>query len=257
MGNNQFRYTPEQIQFIRDYYPSHGALATAQEFLSIFGIHRTANHIRWCAEKYGIKVTKERLLQVKRENIGNNGKTNNIGKISPIGAITITKKTGGEPYIKTEQGWMMLKRYRLNCKSGIHYIVHLDGNVENCDVDNLMIIDRDVHARMTANHFWSEDAVLTKTGIVCCMLESDLVKNGVDVKKKPKQKPLKGLICKTNTGKWHISKHGDKYRVHIRRGDIKVNRTAFTSLEDAVAFRDSFLKEKGIDLVDDRFTERI
>lgn len=256
MGNNTFRYTPQQVQFLRDYYPDHVAAATAAEFSRLFGIPRSKDHIRWYVEKLGIKVSRERLLEVKKQNVGKNGRTNNIGKTVPVGTIRVTKKTGGEPYIKTETGWVMLKKYLVDCPEGMH-IVHLDGDVTNCDPDNLMAIDPDVHARMAVNHFWSDNPELTRTGIECCKLESTLAKNGFDVKKKPKQKPLKGLFPKTNTGEWHIQKTGNYYRVKIRRGSVSVNRTRFTTMNEAISFRDDWLEEKGLPLVDERFSVKV
>lgn len=252
MGNNTFRYTPEQDRFIREYYPDHGSADTAKAFTRIFGIARNANHIKWRVEKLGVKVSPERLLWTKRNNVGKSGKTNNVGKTVPVGTIRTTKKTKGEPYIKTEKGWVMLKKYLIDCPKG-NFIVHLDGDVTNCDPENLAVINKEIHGRMTVNHFWSEDPEITKTGIACCELESVLAKDGFDIRKPTKKKPRKGKPCTTNTGEYHISRLGDKYRVRIKRGALYVNRTAFRTLEAAIYFRDLWLSQKGLSLVDERF----
>lgn len=234
MGNNKRRYTEEQIKWLTNNYPFLGRVEATIRFNDIFNENRSIESIRCVIEKLKLKVTDETR---RRLNASNFGKT-----YCKIGAIRISKKTGGEPYIKTEKGWIMLKQQIIDCPKGMS-IIHLDGDLSNCNKDNLMIVERAVLGKMIANDFWSSNPQITKTGVIWSQLDLALQRTGAKVPKKiTKPKSKKGLEPKTNTGEFHISKLANgKFRVHIRRNNTYVNRVSFLTLESAIAFRDSIL----------------
>lgn len=59
-------------------------------------------------------------------------------------------------------------------------IVHIDGNKNNNDPDNLFIASRSTLGRMLKNQFWSDNPTITKTGLICCELEELLNKESTE-----------------------------------------------------------------------------
>lgn len=234
MGNDRRRYTEEQIEWLTKNYPLLGRIETVNRFNDIFNENRSVESIRCMVEKLKLKVTDETRRRLNASNFGKD--------YCKIGTIRISKKTGGEPYIKTEKGWVMLKQLLVDCPKGMA-IIHLDGDLSNCNKDNLMVVEKAILGKMIANDFWSSDPQITKTGVIWSQLELALQRSGAKVPKKiTKPKPKKELEPKTNTGKFHISKLANgKFRVHIRRNNTYVNRVSFLTLESAIAFRDSIL----------------
>ena len=236
MGNNQHRYTEEQMAWITQNYPLMGRVKTTEEFNKIFSENRSVGSIRGCAEKLKLKLTNETRCRLNADN---------FGKIyCSIGTIRISKKTGGEPYIKTENGWEMLKQQVIDCPKGMA-IVHLDGNLENCKKDNLMVVEKAILGKMIANDFWSENPQITKTGIIWSQLDLALQRSGA---KKPNKKKVyirKEPDPKTNTGELHITQlNNGKFRLHIRRNGLYINRVSYKTLEDAIKDRDRILFSK-------------
>lgn len=165
MGLN-FHYTPEQEAWIRDYYPSHGYLATATEFNKRFETNRTPGAIKLKCKHMGLKVEFHRRQARAFENTGN--------YVHPVGAIVI--KQHGEPYVKTENGYRQLKRVVYGDVPRGKVLIHLNGDQSDCSKENLHPVKRSILARMTINSFWSENKTVTKTGVMCCELEEALKK---------------------------------------------------------------------------------
>lgn len=160
-------YSDTQNQWLRDHYSNLGRIKTAEEFNRTFGMNKSISAIEsHCKQRLFLHVTSERKAVSRVENAG---RKRNIGDIS--------EDIHGEPVIKTNNGWVYLKELAVGKKEGM-IIVHLDGNVKNCNPDNLMHIDRATAVRMSKEHFWTEDKDLTKTGIIWCQLEKILKNSG-------------------------------------------------------------------------------
>ena len=156
-----YHYSKEQERWLIENYPHLGIKKCTKEFNRIFNDSRSNGAIKIRCLQLGVKTTEERRKERAIEN---------TGRYHAVGAII--KKTHGEPYIKCEDGkWRRLKDIVYGYKPKGYLIVHLDGDVNNYEKDNLLAIPRSISARMTANNFWSDFSEVTKTGIICCELE--------------------------------------------------------------------------------------
>lgn len=155
-----YHYSDEQLQWLRENYPSLGRCKCAEAFNKKFCENRTPEALKVVCGQMGLKVTAER----KREaTIENTQRYHEQG--------TIVKKQHGEPYIKTKDGWKRLKDLVYGEKPDGYIIAHLDGNPNNYEKDNLIAIPRSISVKMAKNKFWSDCPVITKTGIMCLTLE--------------------------------------------------------------------------------------
>lgn len=155
-----YSYTDEQIQWLKDNYPSLGYKKTAELFNKTFNANRTTLAIKLKCGKLGLEVTEERIRQRTYENIGM--------FVHPIGAEVI--KQNGEIYIKTKDGYIRKKNLVYGEIPKGSVLVHLDGDPKNCNKENLMPMSRQHLALMTINDFWSNNPEITKTGARCCDL---------------------------------------------------------------------------------------
>lgn len=159
-----YHYSVEQIEWLVENYPKLGRVKATEEFNRTFGENRSVMAIKVKCRILGLTVTEERKKMVSIEN---------TNRYYDVGSVV--KKSHGEPYVKTERGWIRLKELVYGERPDGYIIVHLDGDVENCDKENLIAIPRTISATMTKNKFWSEDGNITKTGILCCTLEKMLL----------------------------------------------------------------------------------
>lgn len=234
-----FQYTDEQKAWLKENYPNLGRVKAAEAFNRIFHENKTPGAIRIAAEKLGLRVSAQRKKNISIEN---------TGRCHPVG--TIVPKAHGEPYMKTENGWIPVKNLLMGLHPG-QVLAHLDGNTNNCNPENLVVISRAVFVKMAKNGFWSDNPVITKTGILWCELDEALRKTGavkpgyfkipeVRMPKERKQRTL-DLAPTSNTGELHIHKDRNGYfRVIINKSFLKYNNT-FKTLERAIQVRDMLL----------------
>lgn len=156
-----YHYSDEQVSWLKENYPVLGRVKCAEAFNKKFNENKTAGAIKIACQKMGLRVTEERR---KARAFENTGKT-----IHEIGKVVVG--THGEPYIKTVDGWIRLKNINYGEVPDGCIVIHLDGDQKNCNKENLVAIPRSISARMTKNKFWSENANITKTGVLCCTLE--------------------------------------------------------------------------------------
>lgn len=155
-----YHYSEEQKSWLKENFPRLGRVKCTKAFNEVFKENRTVNAIKIVCIGMGLHVTEERRSEVPIEN---------SNRFYDVG--TIVAKQHGEPYVKTENGWVRLKDLVYGEKPQGRIIAHLDRDVGNCSKDNLIAITRSTSVRMAKNRFWSEDPVITKTGIMCCELE--------------------------------------------------------------------------------------
>lgn len=153
------RWTEEENDFLREYYPGHGVDATLQELNKRFDRQLVRQSLCNRVSLLGLKVTSAVRKKQLEATWKANGKT-------PVEVGYINTDTG---MIKTEKGWM-----RLGAMLGVpkgYYAVHLDGDLSNNTPENIQIIPMKMSMEMTRNKFWSEEPIITKTGIMCLTLE--------------------------------------------------------------------------------------
>ena len=158
-----YHYTQEQQEWLIENYPHLGRVKTAKAFNNKFNENRSAQAIKFICSRLGLRVTEQRKQEIGVEN---------SGRWHPLG--TVVKKQHGEPYVKTEDGWKRLKDIEFGDKPRGHVIAHLDNNPDNYSRENLIAIPRSISVKMSKNKFWSEEPVITKTGILCLTLEEAL-----------------------------------------------------------------------------------
>lgn len=164
-----FMYTKEQKKWLIDNYPNLGRVKAARQFNKAFGTNKSSEAIKNQAQKLGLKVTSNRKKERAIEN---------TGRYHPVGSEV--PGSHGEIYVKTENGFVRKKNLVFGDIPKGHALVHLDGNRENCEKDNLMPLSRQHLALMTANRFWSDNSTITKTGVLCCELETALKKERIN-----------------------------------------------------------------------------
>lgn len=155
-----FHYTNEEVEWLKNNYPSLGRDETARLFRKNFKNNRTTGAIFVKCKTLGLKVTEER----RRERAKQNTK-----RVTPVGAY-VTREHG-EKYIKTAHGFKRVKELVYGDVPKGMSLVYLDGNKDNITKENLCPVSRKTLAKMTINNFWSDNGVITKTGIMCCELE--------------------------------------------------------------------------------------
>jgi hypothetical protein len=166
-GNKHARFTQEENEWIMQNYPSLGAEKTLKGLCERFGNRHTIKSLQTQCKYLSLNVTEQRW----REACLNNGHHENV----PIG--TVQKRGRGQNWIKVGkgcEGWIPLTQHLLDCPEG-SIIVHLDGNKANDSLENLRIVKRSINSRMVAWRMYSENPIITETGIRCCELQEALL----------------------------------------------------------------------------------
>lgn len=153
-------YSAEQKQWIIENYPNLGSTRTVKAFNDKFKTKKSFDNIHKYTRYLGLKVTDETKAMIKAEN---------PGRSLPEGSIRI-KTNRKDKYIKKNGKWVKIKEQIKPCKEG-EYVIHLDGDHNNCDPNNLMVVDRKTHGFMMNYHFWSGNPELVKTAILWCKLK--------------------------------------------------------------------------------------
>lgn len=159
-----YHYTNEQEEWLIENYPKYGRKKTAELFEKKFGEKRSPQAIKTrCGRFLGLTVTEERMREVYTEN--------GLANAYEIGRVS---KQDRDMWIKTEDGWVKLKKVVYGDVPDGYVIVHLDGDRTNCEKENLYAIPRSITGKMSGYKFWSENRDITKTGILVCQLEDAL-----------------------------------------------------------------------------------
>jgi hypothetical protein len=59
-----------------------------------------------------------------------------------------------------------------------NFIVFLDGNPKNCNIENLYMVNRKVHVRMSQNNWYNGDPSFTLCALKYCELLTKLMETG-------------------------------------------------------------------------------
>ena len=157
--------TKEQLEFIRERYPTTGAKALIDEFNATFNLNRKPQYLNTIASKYGIRMEKEAYKAVYK----------GIGEV-PIG--TVSKNAhNGRYYVKvrtdrrSSANWQEAGKYMWEKHNGPvpkgSVVIFLDNNPEHWDdINNLMCITQKQARQLMAAGYRSEDPEITKTGLL-------------------------------------------------------------------------------------------
>lgn len=130
----------------------------------------------YCHKRLGLKGMKNTGVFQK------GGKARDL----PIGTI---RKSATGTYIKVGNedthlsgykppNWMPYQQYVYEKANGPipkgEYVMFLDGNTENFDLGNLAVINRRISVRMAQNRWYTENAEVTRTGLMCVRLQEEI-----------------------------------------------------------------------------------
>lgn len=168
-------FTKEQNEWIKKNYPVLGCKKATETFNSTFNCGRSLETIRGQACKLGVKVNVDRVNEIRKESNQKLGNGSRVIRGTSVKKGGITRET---VWIKQDGVWKRESYAALGPVGKNQRVVHLNGDPFDNSKENLQIIDIKILGKMTANKMWSEDPVITKTGIICCVLE-DIVKEPV------------------------------------------------------------------------------
>lgn len=170
------RYTCGEIEWLRSNIQSHSYSELAQVFREYFGVSVTDSAILHICLKNGITHGRKGEIGFVK------GQHNAFSAVNPIGHECTDSR--GRVWVKVSdnvtQGGNWLTNYRQ--KNRVVYeqhrgtipkgflVVHLDGNKQNCSIENLCIIDRKTNMLMNNNKWFSTNANVTLTAIMWCKL---------------------------------------------------------------------------------------
>ena len=173
-------YTEQEREFLRD---NHDRCSGYRELTEMFNKRFSTNLKTITISDYCHK-------QLKIKGMKNTGRFLKGSKARdlPIGTI---KKSQNATYIKVGNedtgltgyqppNWIPYQRYLWEQAHGPikdgEFVIFLDGNTENFDLNNLAVIDRQISAQMAKNRWYTEDAEVTRTGVLCVQLLHEIRK---------------------------------------------------------------------------------
>lgn len=157
------KFTREQESWLRDNTAGRTWPEIMKAFNKRFGAHKTLVALKSKANR--------------RMNVYSNGRcgahTGNIPhNLQPDGAKAV--RTSGYHYVKYNGKWMpkqlMVYEMHYGKLPENMFVVFLDGNPTNYDLDNLYPVDRRIHATMCLNGWYSTSPELTLTALKWCEL---------------------------------------------------------------------------------------
>lgn len=143
-------YTEEQKEFLKAYYPEHGAVETAATFNELFDDNRTAHSITSICSRMGVKLTAACNSRLLSKNVSHHSKYS-LGHV-----VCQTYPDGQVVYrMKTEKGWQVAgKVVWENAYGSIpdgYKLIYLDGDNSNFSLDNLYLATNKVQYQVICN----------------------------------------------------------------------------------------------------------
>ena len=168
------RFSNEEIEIVKQYYPDNGASKTAEILNGIFGTNRDSDSIKRLASKHKIRCSelylKNRLSKSSKERFDRIGRPNGFKqKPHEKGFIRLETVNGVQFYrMKTSTGWKTAGRAVWEQHNGPipkgYKIIYLDGNSLNYDISNLVVVSPKVQYQIIRNKSYKlGDPELTKT----------------------------------------------------------------------------------------------
>ena len=172
------RYTDQERDFLRQ---NHDGCSGYQEltdrFNARFGTSLKVITVRdYCHKRLGLKGMNNAGQYLK----GSKSRDLPIGTIRKSQTGTYIKIGNEDTHLSGYKppNWMPYQQYLYEQAYGPiqqgEYIMFLDGNTENFDLDNLAVINRRISVRMAQNRWYTENAEVTKAGLMCVRLQEEL-----------------------------------------------------------------------------------
>ena len=195
----EWRKHPEMVEFMMNFIPGHEEHEIRAEFLDKFGIELSESQIGNFKHKYHVKSGTNGGRFKKGQKAHNKGKkvsAETYRKVKPTmfkkgniphnhREIGSTRLTDGYIMIKIAEPnkWQLLQRYVWEKENGRKLlknecVIFLDGNKENFEPDNLMVIKRSELCQINKNHRVTNDKDLTKAGVYIEMIK-ERIRNGI------------------------------------------------------------------------------
>lgn len=175
------RYSKQEQDFLKEHFNGCNSYQElTDKFNENFGTSLKMVNVRECCNK-----------RLHMKGMPNTGEFKKGGKPRDLPIGTIRKSQVGT-YIKIGNedahisgyeppNWIPYQQYIWEKEYGPinkgEFVMFLDGNAENFNINNLAVIDRRISVRMAQNRFYTENSELTRTGIMCVKLD-ELVRRG-------------------------------------------------------------------------------
>ena len=198
------KYTDEQREFLKLNSPKMSRKELTEAFNRMFGQDKTVDAIRTFCKKNGYYAPTDGRYQKgnktwstglskeeHRKHFSDESYANVIGNLD----ARKTKGIGDEyqmkfgndtiPYVVVSLDYSLPFKKRIMPKTRYvweqahgplpegHCIIHLDGDVQNCELDNLMAVSNYERLVLNGNH-WSGKGELTKAGVLYARLTKGL-----------------------------------------------------------------------------------
>lgn len=181
-------YTDDQIAFVKKYGPLMSAKELTKAFNKKFGTEFEVEKIQSCKTRH--KVTNGRNTRFKKGCIPYNKGTKGLSKANsgsfkkghtpqnwrPVGSKRITKDGYIEIKVAEPSTWELGHVVEWEKVNGpvppSHCVIFLDGNRQNCDIDNLKLIERADLARFNQLGIGQDDQEITKVGIAIAKIKT-------------------------------------------------------------------------------------
>jgi len=151
--NGRRYYEQEEKDWLIENYPKLGVKETTRQFNELFNHNKNEIAIkRYCAYRLGLRVSREVTIALKS---------------APIGYKY--RDCRGVWKIKTEDGWIPLAHLYQNVPKG-YIAFHLDGNQDNNEPDNIIVIPNGLQTTARNYDMVSENPIITKTALTWCEL---------------------------------------------------------------------------------------
>lgn len=174
--------TKEQYQWLKDHCHGLSYEDQQKQILERFGVHLTLDQVKNMRSRYkmdsgltgqfkkgsvpwnkGMKgcCTGGRTTQFRPGHTPHNTRPENYESVDIDGYVHI--KPPGEKYMTLKHRWIWEQAHG-PIPPG-HCLIFLDGNKQNCSLNNLALITRAEHARMCQKHLQCDNPEYTKAGI--------------------------------------------------------------------------------------------
>lgn len=195
---NDFKYTPDHIEFLKVAYKKHPLNETTELFNKKFNLEKTASQIKSCLKNKKIKSGRSGQF-AKGSTSWNKGmkgycaggrshetrfkKGNTPQNKRPLGSTRICSKNGymlvkveeKNPYTKAVTRYKHKQIIVWEEHNGPipekHNIRFLDGDVLNCDIDNLALISNALHVHLNRYGYNDLPPELKESALALCRLE--------------------------------------------------------------------------------------
>lgn len=195
-NGKQHKYTQEEKDYLAEIVPGRSRDEITEMFNAKFGTNINIKALSSAYKRFGLSTGRTGYF-VKGQAAHNKGKKmspatyerckgtmfkkgNVPGNHTPVGTERLRRryKRDNNDYIWVKVAepneWRMKHVVVWEEHNGPlpkdHIVIFLDGDHQNCSIDNLTIIDRATHVRLNQSNLRSTDKELTKTGIAAAQL---------------------------------------------------------------------------------------